>query len=139
MIDNNTQELFIQEALNFFAKNNLDCEFRDNKDGVCTFITPETKSIILYEEDLDLSINVRFEKNIDIEIEHLNSCHGKCDYNLNIFQCKLEMILEYIELHKKLKQVEYHLHSTKLDTKWKSKLILKKLNEETEKQTVRLR
>jgi hypothetical protein len=133
-MDNNLQELFINEAKDFFAKNNLDYEYRENIDGVCKFISPETKTILFYAEELDLSINIHFEKQIDFEIEHLNSFQAYADYNMNIFRCKLAMMLEFIETHRKLRSLKHQLKSKKLDTKWKSKLILNQLNAESEKE-----
>jgi 23S rRNA C2498 (ribose-2'-O)-methylase RlmM len=50
------------------------------------------------------------------------------DYNdMNIFRCKLSMVLEYIETHQKLENIEKHLKSPKINTKWKTKFILEKL------------
>ncbi len=133
-MDKNLQELFINEAKDFFAQKNLDYEYRENTDSVSPFISPETKTILYYSDELDLSINIHFEKKIDFDIEHLNSFQAHMEYNMNIFRCKLAMLFEYIETHRKLGSLEYQLRSNKLDTKWKSKLILNQLNAESEKQ-----
>lgn len=123
------KQVFIEEAENFFKKNNLDYELRDNVEGVCKFISPETITILFYDGELDLSINIHFEKKIDFEIEHYNSFKSYMEYDMNIFRCKLSMMLEYIHTHEKLKVLESQLKSSKLDTKWKTKMILEKLDE----------
>ncbi len=116
--------LFINEAKDFFDKYKLEYEYRENKKGECSFISKDTIMLLYYNSSLDLSVNIEFEKDIQIKIEHLNEIPTHVKYDMQDFRCKLYMILEYIDTHKKLKSIENHLHSTKIHPKWKSKNVL---------------
>ncbi len=126
MQENNINN-FINEVKDFFTRYKLPFEYRDNSDGICTLISKETKTILYYNSILDLSINIHFEKDIRFDVEHYNSFNAYLKYDMQELKCKLFMILDYIESHKRLKHLEKQMRSDKIHPKWKSKNILDKL------------
>lgn len=120
--------LFIEEVKDFFTRYKLPFEHRNNLDEKCIFISKETETILYYNSNLDLSININFENSIVFKVEHYNSFNAYLKYDMQVLKCKLFMLLDYIESHKRLKHLENQLKTEKIHPKWKSKNILDKLS-----------
>lgn len=127
-MEQENKKLFIEEVKDFFTRYKLPFEYRDNFDGKCSFISKETETILYYNSILDLSINIDFSNSIIFKVEHYDNFNAYLKYDMHVVKCKLFMLLDYIESHKRLKHLENQLKAEKIHPKWKSKTILDKLS-----------